>query len=74
MVLKEVEKWGFWKKSGKQRLIGALGTNVSQAYCKEGGSTVLFNSYALINSRKAGGIRDIENNRHGVNITVLIPM
>ena len=35
--------------------------------CKEGGSTGPFNCYALITINKAGGLRNIENDRHGVN-------
>ena len=42
--------------------------------CKGGGSTVLFNSYALITYQKSRWPPNIENDRPGVNITVLIPM
>ena len=42
--------------------------------CKEGESTVLFNSYALITCQKSRWPPKSRNDRHGVNITVLIPM
>ena len=51
-----------------------LGTNISQIYFKEGGSTVLFNSYALITCQKSRWPPKYRKNRHGVNIIVLIPM
>ena len=42
--------------------------------CKEGESTVLFNSYALITCQKSRWPLKSRNDRHGVNITVLIPI
>ena len=42
--------------------------------CKEGGSTVLFNSYALITCQKSRWPPKSRNDRHGVSITVLLPM
>ena len=42
--------------------------------CKEGESTVLFNSYALITCQKSRWPPKSRNDRHGVNITVLIPI
>ena len=42
--------------------------------CKEGGSTVLFNCYALITYQKSRWPLKYRNDRHGASITVLIPM
>ena len=42
--------------------------------CKEGGSTVLFNCYALITYQKSRWPPKYRNYRHGASITVLIPM
>ena len=42
--------------------------------CKEGGSTGPFNHYALITYQKSRWPPKYRNDRHGANITVLIPM
>ena len=42
--------------------------------CKEGGSTGPFNHYALITYQKSRWPLKYRNDRHGANITVLIPM
>ena len=42
--------------------------------CKEGGSTGLFNGYALITYQKNRWSPKYRNDRRGVNITVPIPM
>ena len=42
--------------------------------CKEGGSTVLFNRYALITYQKSRWPPKYRNDRHGANIAVVIPM
>ena len=42
--------------------------------CREGGSAVLFNCYALITYQKSRWPPKYRNDRHGASITVLIPM
>ena len=42
--------------------------------CKEGGSTGPFTRYALITYQESRWPPKYRNDRHGANITVLIPM
>ena len=73
MVLKVVEKW----VSGKiqeVKVSQCIENKMLVRFVCKGESTGLFNCYALITYQKSRWPQKYRNDRHGVNITVLIPM